>query len=321
MIQLLLLWLAPVVAADPQRPNTLVLPSGEEIELPYIRNWTAPEAQKSLRWPACQGSSSAMSGPTAITLHEVGAPNDNFGDPSGKNRCIHFYVRQDGVILQLAPLDRTWGHAPNAGHAIGVEIANGYGGANVSSSSGADRIAVSWSGARYLYWQTPPQFDNLYDLMMKLAEIDFNGDGVADIPKNVANERMVDDYFLLSTQGLRINPTVDGWLNSYEGILSHSIHAYADEVLVDDGAGGLKRTFPSARNDGGAMALYTTLRLRGLSADEARCYAMQLAQDKLLTDPSVVASVGIASQDFVYHTWKAIPLNINEQACVLELGP
>ncbi|MBK9369377.1 MAG: N-acetylmuramoyl-L-alanine amidase [Deltaproteobacteria bacterium] len=130
MIQLLLLWLTPVVAADPQSPNTLVLPSGEEIELPYIRNWTAPEAKLSLRWPACQTTSHAMTGPTAIMLHEVGAPNNNFGDK--ENRCIHFYVRQDGVILQLAPLDRTWDHAPNAGHAIGIEIANGYGGANVS---------------------------------------------------------------------------------------------------------------------------------------------------------------------------------------------
>ncbi|MBK9369378.1 MAG: hypothetical protein IPN01_24285 [Deltaproteobacteria bacterium] len=98
-------------------------------------------------------------------------------------------------------------------------------------SGGADRVKVKWRGVNYLYWQTAPQFDNLYDLMMKLAEIDFNGDGVADIPKNVANERMVDDYFLLSTQGLRINPTVDGWLNSYEGILSHSIHAEATPVV------------------------------------------------------------------------------------------
>ncbi|MBK9369379.1 MAG: hypothetical protein IPN01_24290 [Deltaproteobacteria bacterium] len=69
------------------------------------------------------------------------------------------------------------------------------------------------------------------------------------------------------------------------------------------------------------MALYTALRLRGLSADTARWCATQIAQDPLLTAPSVVASVGIAGEDFVYHTWKVIPPTIGEVECVVDLSP
>lgn len=289
-----------LAAAAPSATDVLVLPGDREVTIPghAVENWTAPSLARSTRWPACSATSSAMTGPTAIVLHETGSMSANF--TSTENKCVHFLITRTGQILQVAPLDRTWGHAPSGGHAIGIEIANGdddpTGYRNYSSRPGKDRIKVNWSGAPYLYWLTDVQFDAVYGLVDYLTTADINNDGTAgDIPRKVANAELSTSHFFVGAQGQRVSPAVDSLLtNRWRGVLSHSING-----------GGV------AHNDGGAPAAYTYFRFGGANHVDALCFTQRLITRARETSLAALpAEHGISAEAFAFQTW--IPISLNE---------
>jgi N-acetylmuramoyl-L-alanine amidase len=286
--------------AAPSGPDTLVLPRSETTAIGGV-NWTSPRATASpTLWPTCSSSSSAMSKPTAIVLHETGYMKPAYG-PHPSNKCVHFLITRSGTIIQLAPLDRAWVTSPSGNHSINIEMANGDdAGLNFSFSAGANRIKVDWMGSPYLYWPTDPQLEATWLLVDLLTSQDFDGDGKSDIPRIVANADLVPAFFFFSAQGQTVSPSVDAKLtSSWEGIMSHSIN----------GAG-------EKRNDGGVAAAYVHFRLGGASHETALCLTQRLAtssREKSLSTP--LTDLGITAKAFGYHTWVPLTLNEADESC------
>jgi hypothetical protein len=286
-------------AAPPSGPDTLVLPRSETTAIGGV-NWTSPRATASpTRWPKCS-SSSAMTKPTAIVLHETGYMKPAYG-PHPDDKCVHFLVTRSGTIIQLAPLDRAWGTSPSGGHSINIEMANGDdAGRNFAFSAGSNRIKVDWMGSVYLYWPTDPQLEATWRLVDLLTSQDFDGDGKSDIPRIVANADLAPSFFFFSAQGQTVSSSVDASLtSSWKGIMSHSIN----------GAG-------EKRNDGGVAAAYVYFRLGGASHEKALCLTQRLATRSREKSLSVsLTGLGITSEAFGYHTWIAMTLNEADDEC------
>jgi hypothetical protein len=286
-------------AAAPSGPDTLVLPGRETTEIGGV-NWTSPTAAAiPTKWSGCSSSSSAMSKPTAIVLHETGYMKATYAHPS--NKCVHFLVTRGGTVIQLAPLDRAWATSPSGGHSINIEMANGDdAGNNFAFSAGANRLKVDWMGTVYLYWPTDPQLEATWKLVDLLTNEDFDGDGSSDIPRVVANASLAPSFFFFSAQGQTVSSSVDASLTStWKGIMSHSIN----------GAG-------EKRNDGGVAAAYVHFRLGGASHETALCVTQRLATSPRETSLSTpLTDLGITPTAFGNHTWVPLDLNETDAAC------
>jgi hypothetical protein len=261
-------------AADPDSgaSDTLLLstdadqPNANEVTTSGVYNWRVKKASPS-KWPKGTtfswrtapkwGGSTATSAPDMIALHETGAPSGFSNETTG----IHFVVERDGTVFQLGPLWKRYGHIGQGVHArsIGIEIANGQGGFNIVSDSGADRVKLQWYGAngKYLLLSPPAQLEAVSTLVSTLiSQLGITSDWI--------NESIVPGHFIVSTQAV----VLDSKLFLRPGIVSHSL------VPTKEGSSDY-------HNDGAAASIYTWLRLvKREPKQEAYCKMKEILQQK-----------------------------------------
>jgi hypothetical protein len=256
---------------SPESSDTLVLPTKEESISGFskLRNWTSSECSGSQSWKTWNGKWDAAkksgeitksgSNPTLIVIHETGDDGSAF---TRRDVGIHFVVKRDGTVCQLAPISRRYTHAPEGSRSIGIEVSNGsnVAGHNYSDTSAGngshctDNLKIGWKGMfeKYHCLPTEDQLQSLHTLVSTLQS-------KLGIAKTVGNTAAVGSgLFMLNAQGKSYGAMLTS-MEATKGVVSHGVMS-------------------GNHGDGGLETLYLWLRTFTADHDIALCKMKAIAQ-------------------------------------------
>lgn len=269
----------------PDSSTTLVLPTKEESITGFtkLRNWTSADCNGSQNWKTWNGKWDAKrkSGeitktggtPTLIVIHETGDDTSLFTRTDGG---VHFLVKRDGTVCQLAPISRRYTHAPEGSRSIGIEVSNGsnINGHNFSEDSAGNaphctkNFKVGWRGMFNNYHCLPTE-----DQLKSLATLVTTLQSKLGIGTSVGNTTAAGSgLFMLNAQGKDYG-AMRTTMEATKGVVSHGVMS-------------------GNHGDGGLETLYVWLRSLGADHDVAHCKMMAIAQ----RDPLLWSALPSAAQ-------------------------